>query len=68
MIEGLGIVDIPGAEIAARISEKEFPYLDAPIVRVAGEDCPVPYNKELEDEVLPQPRDLIDALRKLAAF
>lgn len=57
-----------GAEIAARISEKEFAYLDAPIMRVTGADCPVPYSKILEDEVLPQPHDLERALRKLAAF
>lgn len=57
-----------GAEIAARISEKEFPYLDAPIMRVTGANCPVPYSKILEDKVLPQPHDLEAALRKLAAF
>lgn len=57
-----------GAEIAARISEKLFPYLDAPIVRVTGENCPVPYNKALEDEVLPQPKDLEKGLRQLASF
>lgn len=57
-----------GAEIAARISEKQFPYLDAPIRRVTGENCPVPYSKILEDEVLPQPHDLEKALRDLANF
>jgi len=57
-----------GSEIAARISEKMFAYLDAPIMRVTGEDCPVPYSKILEDEVLPQPLDLEEALRKLARF
>ncbi len=57
-----------GAEIAARISEKHFPYLDAPIVRVTGADCPVPYSKILEDAVLPQPHDLERAVRSLARF
>lgn len=57
-----------GAEVAARIVENDFEYLDAPIMRVTGENCPVPYCKELEDEVLPQPRDLESALRKLARF
>lgn len=57
-----------GAEIAARITEKEFPYLDAPIKRITGEDCPVPYGKLLEDEVLPAPRDLEEGLRNLAEF
>lgn len=57
-----------GAEVAARIVENDFEYLDAPIMRVTGENCPVPYCKELEDEVLPQPHDLELALRKLASF
>ncbi len=57
-----------GAEIAARISGSHFPYLDAPIVRVTGADCPVPYSKILEDEVLPMPIDLEKGLRNLAEF
>lgn len=57
-----------GAEVAARISEKAFTYLDAPIMRVTGANCPVPYSKILENEVLPQPHDLEMALRKLANF
>lgn len=57
-----------GAEIAARMIEKNFAYLDAPIVRVTGADCPVPYSKILEDEVLPQTHDLERALRTLALF
>lgn len=57
-----------GAEIAARICEKQFAYLDAPIVRVTGANCPVPYSKILEDEVLPQTQDLERALRDLALF
>lgn len=55
-----------GAEIAARVAEEAFHYLDAPVMRVTGEDCPVPYCKQLEDEVLPQPKDLEAAIRKLA--
>ncbi|HSW86552.1 MAG TPA: thiamine pyrophosphate-dependent enzyme [Rhabdochlamydiaceae bacterium] len=57
-----------GAEISARIVESAFNYLDAPVMRVAGEDCMVPYCKLLEDEVLPQARDLEEAIRKLAHF
>lgn len=57
-----------GAELAAQIAEKCFSYLDAPITRVASEDCPVPYSKVLEEEVLPQPRDLELAIRNLANF
>ncbi|MGE5196530.1 MAG: thiamine pyrophosphate-dependent enzyme [Anaerolineae bacterium] len=57
-----------GAEIAAQVVEKAFHLLDAPIVRVASSDCPVPYCKELEDAVLPQARDIETALRQLARF
>ncbi len=57
-----------GAEIAARASELAFEYLDAPVVRVTGQDCPVPYCKSLEDAVLPQKEDLEKAIRKLASF
>ena len=57
-----------GAELAARAVEEGFGYLDAPVVRVAGKDCPVPYCKELEDEILPQKKDLETALRQLLLF
>lgn len=57
-----------GAELAARAAEEAFFFLDAPIQRVTGKDCPVPYCKDLEDEVLPQVSDLEAALRKLLAF
>lgn len=57
-----------GAEIAALIIERGFQYLDAPIVRVAGKPCAVPYCKVLEDEVLPQRHDLEKALRDLALY
>ncbi|TCS64200.1 pyruvate dehydrogenase complex E1 component subunit beta [Varunaivibrio sulfuroxidans] len=42
-----------GAEIAARIMEDAFDYLDAPVVRVAGEDVPMPYAANLEALALP---------------
>ncbi len=57
-----------GAEIAARVTESAFQTLDAPIVRVAGKECAVPYCKILEDEVLPQRHDLEKALRELALY
>jgi 2-oxoisovalerate dehydrogenase E1 component len=55
-----------GAELAARAAEEAFFFLDAPIQRVAGKDCPVPYCKDLEDVVLPQKKDVESALRALA--
>ncbi len=57
-----------GAEVSARIVEEAFQFLDAPVKRVTGEDCPVPYCKDLEDEVLPQLADLEKAIRELANF
>ncbi|MES2198686.1 MAG: thiamine pyrophosphate-dependent enzyme [Chlamydiota bacterium] len=57
-----------GAEISARLVEEVFAYLDAPIMRVTGQNCMVPYCKALEDKVLPQLADLETAIRKLANF
>jgi 2-oxoisovalerate dehydrogenase E1 component len=57
-----------GAEIAARISDELFEYLDAPVRRVAAMDTFVAYYPELEDEILPQTDDIGAALRTLAAY
>jgi 2-oxoisovalerate dehydrogenase E1 component len=57
-----------GAEIAARISEEAFEYLDAPIRRLGGFECAIPYSKTLENEVLPQPADLEAAIRHLVKY
>jgi 2-oxoisovalerate dehydrogenase E1 component beta subunit len=57
-----------GGEIAATIAEQAFEWLDAPVVRVAALDTPVPYSPPLEDFYLPQVDDIIDAARKLAAY
>lgn len=57
-----------GAEIAARIAEEAFEYLDAPIQRLCGFDSAVPYSKPLENEVLPQPGDLEAAIRQLLRY
>src|SRR5947199_2106876 len=57
-----------GGEIAAIISQEAFEWLDAPVVRVASIDTPVPYSPPLEDYYLPQVKDVLDAARKLAAY
>src|SRR5919205_1749192 len=57
-----------GGEIAATIAEEAFEWLDAPIVRVASIDTPVPYSPPLEEYHLPQVRDVLDAARKLAGY
>jgi pyruvate dehydrogenase E1 component beta subunit len=54
-----------GAEVSARIYEEAFDYADAPVVRVAQEEVPLPYNRELEQEALPQLADVIAAVRKV---
>lgn len=56
-----------GAELAARISDELFFHLDAPVRRVAAKDTWVAYNPHLEDEILPQPADFLEAYRKLMA-
>jgi 2-oxoisovalerate dehydrogenase E1 component len=57
-----------GAEIAARLSEKAFSYLDAPIQRIGSLECSIPYSKVLEDAVLPQKKDIEKAILELAQF
>jgi len=55
-------------EIAARINEQAFPWLDGPIMRVTAHDVPLPYAPTLEDFVLPQTEDIVKAARWLAAY
>ncbi len=55
-------------EITARISEQAFEWLDAPIRRVTAQDAPLPYAPTLEDFVLPQVEDIVNAARGLLAY
>jgi 2-oxoisovalerate dehydrogenase E1 component beta subunit len=55
-------------EIAMRVSEKAFEWLDGPILRVTAIDAPVPYSGSLEDYFLPQTDDILTAARYLAAY
>ncbi len=55
-------------EIAARINEQAFEWLDGPIMRVTAHDVPLPYAPTLEDYVLPQTQDVVKAARWLAAY
>jgi 2-oxoisovalerate dehydrogenase E1 component len=57
-----------GAEIAARISDELFEYLDAPVRRVAALDTFVAYAPQLEDHILPQPEDVLRAITELKAY
>ena len=57
-----------GAEIAARIADECFAWLDAPVKRVASTDTFVGYAPQLEDAILPQVEDFKRAYREIAAF
>jgi len=57
-----------GAEIAATIAEEAFEHLDAPVMRLAAPDTPVPFSPALEKAFIPQVDDVAGALRKLAAY
>lgn len=56
-----------GGELAAVIAESEaFGYLEAPILRLAGREVPIPYNRNLEAAAVPQVEDIIVKARELA--
>ncbi len=56
-----------GAEISAMVAESDaFDYLDAPIMRLGGAECPIPYNPEMEKAAVPQVPDILAAARGLA--
>ena len=57
-----------GAEIAARISEDGFEFLDAPVKRVASKDIPVAYSPILEKEILVQTDWIIDAINSTIEY
>ena len=57
-----------GAEIAATIAEEAFEDLDAPVMRVAAPDTPVPFSPPLEKAFIPQVEDVLSALRNLAEY
>ncbi len=57
-----------GAEIAARVADDCFPWLDAPVRRVASTDTFVGYAPQLEDAILPQIDDFLTAYREIVRF
>jgi pyruvate dehydrogenase E1 component beta subunit len=52
-----------GAEIAARVMEEAFDYLDAPVTRVTGKDVPMPYAANLEKLALPSVAEVVEAAK-----
>ena len=57
-----------GAELAARMADELFEYLDAPVRRVAALDTPVAYYPDLEEEILPQSADVLKAIQQIARY
>jgi 2-oxoisovalerate dehydrogenase E1 component len=57
-----------GGEVAARIADQAFAWLDAPVKRVAYPDRPVPYARVLEQELLPGKDKIVAAARELLAY
>jgi pyruvate dehydrogenase E1 component beta subunit len=55
-----------GAEIAARIMEHAFDYLDAPVARVSGKDVPMPYAANLEKLALPNVAEVVAAAKAVS--
>ena len=54
-----------GAEVAVRIYEEAFDYVDAPIKRVAQKEVPLPYNQALEQKMLPGMEDVVQAVKEV---
>ncbi len=57
-----------GAEVAAQIAEEAFEHLDAPVMRLAPPNVPIPFSPTLEDAYLPQVPDIVAAVERLAAW
>ena len=57
-----------GAELAARIADELFEFLDAPVRRVAALDTPVAYCPDLEEVILPQSGDILKAIQAIAHY
>ena len=53
------------SEFAAIIADKAFDHLDAPVKRVTAPHSPVPYNRDLEQEFMPQPDDVVGTVKSL---
>ncbi|MCU0249210.1 MAG: dehydrogenase E1 component subunit alpha/beta [Vicinamibacterales bacterium] len=57
-----------GAEIAARIAQDHFHHLDAPVRRIASLDAPVAYCPDLEEVILPNASNILEAIRQTARY
>ncbi len=57
-----------GAQVAAIIAERAWEDLDGPVVRIATPDVPIPFSPPLEQAVLPQVDDVMEACRELIDY
>lgn len=56
------------SEVVSEVQERALDWLDGPIVRVGSKDVPWPYNRGLEQDILPDSSDVIEATRKIISF
>ena len=56
------------SEIVAEVQERAIDWLDGPVMRVGAKDVPWPYNRSLEQDILPHADDVVDAARKVISF
>jgi pyruvate/2-oxoglutarate/acetoin dehydrogenase E1 component len=54
-----------GAEILSRINEEAFDYLDAPIIRIAAKDVPLPFSPVLENMAVPNKESIVEAVKRI---
>jgi pyruvate dehydrogenase E1 component beta subunit len=54
-----------GSEVASRLYEEAFDYVDAPIKRIAQKEVPLPYNRALEQSALPQIEDIVHGVKEV---
>lgn len=57
-----------GAELTASINDRLFDELDAPVLRLASQDIPTPYNGTLENLTIVQPPQIVEAVHKMVAL
>jgi len=57
-----------GAEIAARVADNCFQYLDGPVKRIAAKDCHIPYSPILENAILPNRQEVYKGIKELLEF
>ncbi len=56
------------SEIVAEVQERALDWLDGPVMRVGSKDVPWPYNRGLEQDILPDAKEVVEAARKIIAF